>query len=210
MPITARRALRRMLVVPLGRMEDAPREAVQTGDIGSGRFAERPESTDEHACRPCSLGGRHQPPRLRVVPARVHYLVAEADPVADTELVGAVVEVGLDLRLQWVEPGPVRIRREGKRVQRRRNIALSTGVGVHVPRSTDRVVTFEDEEVLAPLLLESNRGAEPAEPGPDDRDVDHRHHGIACGGGGTRNCCSHGNRLLLQIEDDDFAVGRPT
>src|SRR5690606_6595438 len=63
---------------------------------------------------------------------------------------------------------PVRIGREGVRVQMRGHVAGRAGVGVVAPGAADIVAALEHQIIGAPLLLKRDRQAEAGEPAADD------------------------------------------
>ena len=90
------------------------------------------------------------------------------------EAIGNALQVGADLRLPGERARPLRVRREGERVQVRLHVAGAAGVGVVAPGTAEGVTLLQDEEPLPARLAQLHRGAESGEPAPDDRDVDMR------------------------------------
>ena len=66
-------------------------------------------------------------------------------------VLGDLAQVAVDLRLLGVGVGPVRVEREGERVEVRRDVAAAAGVLVGPPGAAD-VVHLLDDDVLDALL----------------------------------------------------------
>src|SRR5919204_680869 len=98
--------------------------------------------------------------------------MAEADVRADAELVGAATQVVADLRLWRVGLTPIGVGCEGERVEVRGDVARAAGIGVEPPGPAHLVAPLDHQEVVEPLLLEADRGAEAREAAPHDQDVD--------------------------------------
>ncbi|SKY71705.1 Uncharacterised protein [Mycobacteroides abscessus subsp. abscessus] len=158
-------------VIPLRRVEDIAVEVVESGNVGSGRLAERPRRADENIGGECRSVDRQTPDLSEVIPRRIADVMAAPDVRGNPEIVSAPGDVRLDLTLQWVQACPVRIRGERERVQRRRDVALRTGVRVDLPRSADICGALEHHEVVESVLQAANRGADATEPRADDRHV---------------------------------------
>src|SRR5215813_5569576 len=81
--------------------------------------------------------------------------------------VGDALQVVPDLWLPGEAVRPVRVRRERERVQVRRDVAGTPGVGVVPPRAAQTGRPLEDDEVGHARLPQPDPGAEPAETGAD-------------------------------------------
>ena len=86
-------------------------------------------------------------------------------------LLGATPDVRIDLGAAGVVVRPIRIGREGIRIEVVGNVDTQVGVGVLEPGAADIGVLVEDG-VRDARLLEPNRRAEAAEAGADDADVE--------------------------------------
>src|SRR5215831_1872189 len=82
--------------------------------------------------------------------------------------VGDVLQVAPDLRLPGETVRPVRVGRERERVQVRRDVAGTPGIGVVAPGAADRAGPFQDDEVGHPGGAQPDARADTAEAGADD------------------------------------------
>src|SRR5205814_9616000 len=85
-----------------------------------------------------------------------------------------------------VRAAPVRVEREGERVQVRGDVALAAGIAVEPPGAADVLPALEDREVVQARLLEADGHAQAGEARADDRDVDLAPRGAAAVGGDGR------------------------
>jgi len=106
------------------------------------------------------------------VPGGVVDRGAEPEPVHHLRALRDPPQVGLDLGLGRERPRPVRVRREGERVELGGDVAGGTGIGVVAPGAADVVAALDHEEVLLAVLGEPDRHAETAEAGADDEHAD--------------------------------------
>src|SRR5690348_3386041 len=114
---------------------------------------------------------RDAPAELEIVPPGALHRAAQPQVRAQTEPVGAALQVVPDLRLPREGVRPVRVEGEGVRVQMRGHVAGAARVGVVTPGAADLAGLLEDDEIVAAGPLELDRRAEPREAGSDDRDV---------------------------------------
>ena len=160
---------RRPVVIPLRGVEDVAVEVVESGNVGTGRLAERTRRADEDISGERRSVDRQSPHLREVVPRRIGDVVTAPDVGCDAEVRGAPGDVRLDLTLQRIQARPVRVGCERERVQNRRDVALRTGIRVDLPGSTDGCGALEHDEVVESVLQASNRGADAAESRADDR-----------------------------------------
>jgi len=159
-------------VVPARRVEDAPREALEAGQLRRLGLEQRPGRGDDHTRgHRVSVVGLQRPAPGLLVPLGAGDRAAQADVVAHAERIGAAAQVSADLGPARVGVRPVRVGRERERVEVGRDVAAAARVRVEVPGAADVVAALEHDEVLDALLLEPDRHAEAGEPGADDGDV---------------------------------------
>ena len=162
----------RHLGLPLRRVHHRTAELVQPDQIGPGRSGELADRRHQHVRLERLAGAAGHPPASGavVVVSRDHP-GAEPDLRQHAEPVGDLLQVGQDLGLLRVPPGPVRVRRERQRVQVRRHVAGATGVGVLAPDAADLVTLLEQGDQVA-TAQQLGGQADPAETG-----ADHQHTG---------------------------------
>src|SRR5690606_27567550 len=156
------------LVVPARRVEDLAGEVVDALDVRQVRLTQRAHRRDQYVGGELALVRADLPARGLRVPARAGDIAAEQVPVEHLVLLGHRADVGLDLALPGERTRPVRIGREGVRVQMRGHVAGRAGVGVVAPGAADIVAALEHQIIGAPLLLQPDRQAEAGEPAADD------------------------------------------
>ena len=160
------------VVVPLSGVEGGALEALEAGDAGDLGLAEAAHAGHEHLRGEPTAGRVDDPALPVVVPARLRDGVAEANVRIHVEVTGAAAQVVLDLVPGGEGAAPAGVRGEAERVEVGGHVARDAGVGVVAPRAADVVGTFEQDEVLDPLLLEPDGHAEAGEAGADDRDAE--------------------------------------
>ena len=117
-------------------------------------------------------GAGLDPPALRgVVPGGLQQAAAEADVRQQPVLAGDPSQVVADLGLPGEGAGPVRVGREGQRVQVRRDVAGAARIGVVPPDAADLLLALQHGEVLAAALERVRRG-QPAEARADNDDAE--------------------------------------
>src|SRR3954452_24717660 len=89
----------------------------------------------------------------------------------DAELARGALQVSLDLRLRREARRPVRVGREGERVEVARHVAAAARGVVVPPSPADVGSAFKDDEVGSPGALQLDRRTEAGEPAPDDDGV---------------------------------------
>ena len=156
------------VVVPLRRVEHLALERLDPGKLRVRRFRERTHPGQQHVRDELALA-RLDPPAT-VLPVRGLDRMPEADVRADAEPVGDFAQVVLDLGLRRERRRPLRVGREGERVQVRRHVTPAARVRVVPPGAADVVRTLQYDEVVVPGLLEPDRHPDPGEPGPDHHD----------------------------------------
>ncbi len=171
-------AVQRVGVVPLGGVEHRPPEVLEAGDLGSRRLAQRPHRGDDRLGDDGTLRGLHPPALVRIDPGRRPHLGVEDDPLLHAVLARGAVQVLEDLRLGRVVARPLRVHREGERVQVRGDVARAARVRVRPPRAAEPARALEDDEVVDALLAQPDGGAEAAEAGADDRHAHLAGHGV--------------------------------
>src|SRR4051812_3376153 len=89
----------------------------------------------------------------------------------DAEVARGALQVGLDLRLRGEAGRPVRVQREGERVQVARYVAAAARIAVVAPHTADVGRALEHHEVVPAGLHQLDRGAEAREAAADNDDV---------------------------------------
>ena len=159
-------------------MEHLAGETVQARQLRDRRLGDGAAGVDEHVGGQRSGAGL-DPPALRgVVPGGLDQAAAEADVRQQPVLAGDPAQVVADLGLPGEGPGPVRVGREGQRVQVRRDVAGAARIGVVPPDAADLQLALQHGEVLAPAFEGVGRG-QPAEPGADNDDAEMLRHGFS-------------------------------
>ncbi len=126
-----------VVVVPLRRVEDRALELVDARDLGDRRLVQRAGAPDDHTgADGGAVGEPERPAPAR--PLRGGDLGAVPDAGAQPVAVGDVLEVGADLGLRGELAAPVRVGREGERVEVRLHVAGAAGVGVVAPGAAER------------------------------------------------------------------------
>ena len=133
-----------------------------------------------------AVAGGDPPAAPRVVVLRGLDLHAGADQVEQPGLARGAAEVVEDLGLGAVAAAPLRVRRPGPGVQRRRHVAGRAGVGVVPPHPAHVVGALEDRDVVDTDPAQRLRDAETAEAGADD------HHARRAHGATLEQSTGHG------------------
>ncbi len=172
--------LERVVVLPVGGMDDLAREAVDPRDLRHLRLRQEARRRDQVARGQRLTVGKGDPPDVGVlVPPRALDDGAEPHVLAHAVLVGDVVGVLLDLRSRREQPRPVRVRLEEVRVRGGGHVYREARIVVDVPGPAEVVLALEDHEVVDAEPLELNGCADSREPGPhDDRVELLRSHGV--------------------------------
>lgn len=159
-------------MIPARRMERRAGEARAPGDVWKGRSTQAAAARDDdrRPQRRAALG-RDLPRVAGRVEARRDHAGAEAEVPTEPEAIGAAPQVVEDLALRRELAGPVGVGRERERVEVRRHVAGGPGVVVVAPGAADVAGLLEDDEVVDPRLLESDRHAEPREARAEDQDA---------------------------------------
>ena len=161
-------------MVPAGRVEHGAGELVDPRDVGGVHVAEHPDRADEDLdVVVVTVVGGDVPHRGALVPRRGGDAVVEPDVRCERVLVDTVLEVLEDLGLRPVRARPVALDLERVRVERRRHITRTAGIGVVVPRAADARRPLEDGERVDARLEELDPEADPTGPRPDDPDANH-------------------------------------
>ena len=175
MPITATRSpVEVVLVVPARPSGRAlPSKESRPGSVGHDRLAERALAGDQHVGgdRPWEVSRRQR--ALGLVPVGALELGVEAH-VLDARRSGAATSRRYveDLGLGREGGRPVRVGREGERVEVRGDVAAAAGVGVVAPGAADVAGALEQHEVA--LARPASAGSPcrcPEKPGADDDDA---------------------------------------
>ena len=159
-----------VLVVPAGGVEGRALEALHAGQVGVARIAQRPLGGDDDVGRELALGRLESPQLLVLVPVGREQVGVEADVRHHAVAVRAVAQVLEDLGLRREGARPVRVGREGERVEMRGHVAATARIGVVAPGAADVRGALEHREVELALLPELDCHAEPGEAGADDDD----------------------------------------
>ena len=170
------------VVVPPRGVEDRPGEGPQARQVGVGRLDQAAAAADEQVGGQRAAAGLEPPERRRVVPGAAEQLGVEVQLWADAEVVADPLQVGPDLRLPAEGPRPVRVRREGERVEMAGHVAGATGIGVVAPGAADAAGPLEHHDVALARLSEPHGG-----PDAGEAAADHRHAHVA---GEVRHGCS--------------------
>jgi hypothetical protein len=155
-------------------VERRPVEGVEAGNVGNDRIAERTGGDDQHGRDECAVRRRHVPALRPVIPRRAGDLVMEAEVRPHAELGRTALQVIPDLRLAREGVAPVRVQREGERVEMGVDVAGAAGVAVVAPGAADGIGALEHHEIVHALLTQADGEAEAAEPAPDDHDANLR------------------------------------
>ena len=165
-------AVELVVVIPGGGVEDRALELAQPGDVGQLRLVQRPRAGDQRAGEQRAGRGLQAPAPALVVPAGALDLAAEAH-VLEQPLVGRdPAQVLADLRLGREGRAPIRVGREGERVDVARDVAATPRVGVLAPGPADLPGALQDDEVGAARPPQAGGHRQAGEAAADDRDLD--------------------------------------
>jgi hypothetical protein len=158
------------VVVPARRVERVAGEALPARDVG------------QHRPRQLADGGHEDGGLVRLATVGLDapdtaLLVergpGDLGPVPDVRLEPVLrddaPQVGQDVRLVGEPLRPARVRLERVRIERRRDVARGTGVGVVPPDAAGLGRALQDREVGEPGALQLDRRPDTAEPGAHDQ-----------------------------------------
>ena len=166
-------------VLPASGMKDLAAEGVETRKVRDGGLAQRAGRPHQHR-RAVLLAPRRadDPAGGGVVPARLLHFSTESQERAHIETVHALADVVPDFALRGERTGPLRIEREGERVEVGGDVARGAGVGVVAPGAAEVVAAVEDDEVVDAHGAQAGRHPDAGEPGTDDDDAVLVAHGV--------------------------------
>ena len=167
------------VVVPAGAMEVRSLKILNAGEGGIGRLVELAcRSNQCLAGENVTIGQSDLPGACIILVAGVGDFGVKANVAIDVVFASAVLLVGKDFLLRGKSATPGVVPLKGVRIQMGRHVTGRTGVGVIAPAAAHIVAFFDQQEIILPLFLETNRHAKTAETGADDDDLMGRAHGV--------------------------------
>ena len=162
-------------MIPGGGMRDRPLEILFPRNARPVRTIKLAERADHGIAlvRRAALGG--DGPCFRVfIPDRAGRLVIKFNIRAELIAVGDLFCIGLDFAALRIGTAPIDALCEAELVERNRDVTGDARIGVLRPGAADAVHLFDDRKCVT-RLLQLDRGAKPAQTGPDNDDVLPRH-----------------------------------
>ncbi len=171
-------------MVPPGAVERRARERVEAVEVGQVRMVQYAGGRDHHVGRVMAARGRLDLPPPVTERARDD-LLPEHDVATDVVLPCHALEVGADLVAARERVRPVRVGREGVRVEVRRHVARETRVGVLAPRPAEGLGLLVDGDVLVAGTPELDHAQDPGHSRADHHEAQRSR---------RRSCVGHGRQ----------------
>ena len=169
------------VMTPMAGVKSLPGKGGYPGNIRQSRLVQRAGCQHHMAGIQSGLSGQLDlPAGLRWKPSHALHVASEPDQGAQLVLVGNPQNVGLNLGLLRVGPGPVRIGLERKRIQVRRHIACATGVDVIAPGTAHLLTALQYGYRMHATASQTNRRTKPAKAGTHNGYIQNKIRHIYC------------------------------
>ena len=162
-------ALKGDRVVPGGGVEDGNLQVLLSRKVRKSRSTQLPDGADQQPrCQLPPIRKRDSPVVCPLVKSGTPNFRSEENMIANAAFVGATLKIGVNFRLNRKHARPVRVRREGERIEMRGDITGRARINIVTPDATDRVRLFQNDEILDAALLQAMRHPDAAKAGSDD------------------------------------------